>query len=947
VSDKLKNTEITGETLAFIEDLYRQYLRDPDSVDESWTPVFEEYFEGDEPPRNGKPPFERRSIFHGATNGAAPAGDGLFVDQLQQTEIKTPEKGADFAARVETMARAFRLHGHLAADIDPLGRERPEAPPELKPETYGFDESDLDTKVEYKPLFGDETKTLRGVISTLRTLYCGTIGVEYQDIPNSKERHWLRRQIERHNYTEIKGDEEREKILEKLIEAHSFEQFIHQKHVGAKRFAVTGSDSLIPMLDTLLHELGDHDTEEVVLGMAHRGRLNVLHNIMGKSAEAMLSEFEKSPNPKAHLDSSDVKYHMGYSTDFELRGDDEIHLSLCFNPSHLEYVDPVLLGRTRSKQKRYGLPESKERVVPLMLHGDASFAGQGIVSETLNMANLDGFSVGGTIHIVINNQIGFTTEPEEGRSTTYATDVAKSLEIPIFHVNGDDPEACCRVMKLAARYRQKFNEDVVVDLVSYRRYGHNEGDEPRYTQPMMYDQIDDHPSVKDIYADQLVDESVVGEDEVESFRQERIDRYSEAYKEIQDEPLEKDVSSGEGVWADYRGGDIDEEIDVDTTVETSRLKELGRQLATPPEDFKLHRTLGRLFRFRQEMADGERPLDWGMGEALAFATLLTEGYPVRMSGQDSVRGTFSHRHAAIHDSETGEEYWPHRNLSDDQGTFEIYNSMLSEAGVLGFEFGHSLDTPDGLTMWEAQFGDFANGAQVIIDQFINSSEDKWQRLSGLVMLLPHAYEGQGPEHSSARLERYLQMCAEDNMFVCNLTTPGQYFHVLRRQMLSPFRKPLIIMTPKSLLRHKDAVSELEQLSDGGFNRVIPEVRDDVDDARKVLICSGKVYYDLVQHARDNDIDDVAIIRLEQIYPLDGEALKDAVSQFSGASELAWVQEEPKNMGAWPFMYPRLRELFEGDFEPQYIGRVSSASPATGSPASHEYEQDKLIGEAFE
>ncbi|MFB6372053.1 MAG: 2-oxoglutarate dehydrogenase E1 component, partial [Bradymonadaceae bacterium] len=609
----------------------------------------------------------------------------------------------------------------------------------------------------------------------------------------------------------------------------------------------------------------------------------------------------------------------------------------------------VALGRTRAKQNRRGLPEAREQICPLLLHGDAAFSGQGIVSETLQLARLDGFSVGGTIHIVINNQIGFTTEPESGRSTTYATDVAQMLEVPIFHVNVNDPEACVRVMKLAARYRQSFQEDVIIDLVCYREYGHNEGDEPRFTQPEMYDKIESLAPVYEIYTDQLVERGVVDRDDADAIWDDQMDKYSEVYQKIHDSPKKADIDSLSGVWEPYEGGNIEQVDHLDTSIDHDRLQKLGRDLADVPENFEPHRTIGRLLSSRQEMAEGKRPLNWPFAEALATASLLTEGIPVRMSGQDSVRGTFSHRHAALFDNETAEPYWPARHLSDDQADYEVYNSILSESGVLGYEYGYSLDKPDGLVCWEAQFGDFANGAQVIIDQFLSSGEDKWKRLSGLVMLLPHGYEGHGPEHSSARLERFLQLCAEDNMFVCNLTTPAQYFHVLRRQMLTDVRKPLIIMTPKSLLRHQDATSSLEELSDGGFRRVIPDQRDAVetDAVERVLLCSGKIYYDLVEYAREHDIDDVGIVRVEQLYPLDCDGLLDAVEQFPDYNQIAWVQEEPKNMGAWKYIMPELQKLFGVKPRPQFVGRRPSASPATGSKASHKYEQKQLVEKAFE
>jgi 2-oxoglutarate dehydrogenase E1 component len=960
-------TQLANYNAEFIEQLYEKYRRDPSSVDSSWEPVFEEYFEDGEQPVNGRAPsFRRRSIFEpvqvrGEAPAEAPDEQGVPTGEIAGATIRPIDRPEGFAARVEALVQAYRLHGHLVADIDPLGRARPRSPdefdpkryglqePELDPAEYGITEEDLDSKVYCEGLFPEDREvTLREVIDRIETLYCGTIGVEYQNMPMTRSRTWLREQIEEHDYASLEGPEEKQSILRGLIDAKSFEQFLHQKYIGAKRFALTGGDSLIPMLDVLFDELGQHGVDDVVLAMAHRGRLNVLHNIMDKPAEAMFSEFEEDPEPTEYLGSSDVKYHMGYSSDYTTRHGDELHLSLCFNPSHLEYVNPTALGRARAKQKRRGLPEAREQICPLLLHGDAAFAGQGIAAESLNLARLKGFSVGGTIHVVINNQIGFTTEPESGRSTTYATDIAKMLEVPIFHVNVNDPEACARVMKLAARYRQHFNDDVIIDLVCYRQYGHNEGDEPRFTQPQMYEKIEDLDPTYELYTEQLVEQGHITRDEAESMWDEQWDNYSEVFDEIHGSPLSTDVDTMNGVWQPYEGGNVEELDHLDTTVERERLQELGHQLAEVPDDFTPHRTIGRLLDSREAMIEGDEPINWPFAEALATASLLTEGVPVRLSGQDSVRGTFSHRHAALFDVETGEEYWPARHLSDDQANYEVYNSMLSEAGVLGYEYGYSLDSPDSLVCWEAQFGDFANGAQVIIDQFVSSSEDKWKRLSGLVMLLPHAYEGQGPEHSSARLERFLQLCAEDNMFVGNLTEPAQYFHVLRRQMLTDVRKPLVLMTPKSLLRHKEATSSIEDFTDRSFRRIIPDDRDEVDteSVERVLLCSGKVYYDLLEYAREHDIDDVAIVRVEQLHPLDRDGLLDAVEQFPNYEEVVWVQEEPKNMGAWSHMMPELIDLFGADPMPEYVGRVPSASPATGSKASHKYEQKRLVENAF-
>jgi 2-oxoglutarate dehydrogenase E1 component len=947
VTDQI-GSHLSGDNLPFIEELYGQYLDDPDSVDPSWIPVFEEYF-GEANGRNGsiRPHFRPRSLFS-PPSVAGPVGGYTEAEYAELASqgftVRTPEKSTKFAARVRALVRAYRLHGHLTAQIDPLGRPHAgEPPPELDPARYGITETDMDTPVLCEALFGNEEVSLRRVMERLQALYCDHIGIEFQNIPDNVPRQWLRRQIEVNEYAPIAGSEERIRILRHLVDADAFESFLHKKYVGAKRFSLSGGDSLIPLLHSMLHEGGRLGLEEVIIGMAHRGRLNVLHNIMGKPARSMLSEFEKNPAPEDFFGSSDVKYHMGYSSDYQVENGRKIHLSLCFNPSHLEYVNPVVVGRTKAKQERCGKEQCKRKLAPLLLHGDAAFSGQGIVAETLQMARLRGYDVGGTIHVVINNQIGFTATPDEQRSTMYATDIAKILEVPIFHVNGHDPEACVRVAKLAMRYRQKFQQDVVIDLVCYREYGHNEGDEPRFTQPVMYQAIEDVGLVRENYAEKLRSEGVIEDGRVDEMWDKRMRLYGEVFEEVRDMPEKPSISSLDGVWNSYKGGDVRTVNVIDTSVPLDRLQALGEAISTIPDDVDAHRTIKRLFRNRAKMAAGEDPIDWGFAESLALASLVAEGSRVRVSGQDSIRGTFNHRHSAVVDSKTGERYWPIRHV-EGAGEFDVYNSFLSEAGVLGFEYGFSLDYPDALTVWEAQFGDFANGAQVIIDQFISSGEDKWERLSGLVMLLPHGYEGQGPEHSSARLERYLQLSAEHNWFVCNLTLPSQIFHVLRRQIHNPVRKPLIIMTPKSLLRHKRAISSLEDLASGGFQHVIGETRElDPSGVERVLLCSGKVYYDLLDYAEEHEREDVAIIRVEQLYPLAEDALAEAVAPYENARQF-WVQEEPKNMGPWSYILRSMHELF-GEI-PTYVGRAASASPATGFKEAHEMEQAKLIREAF-
>ncbi len=953
MTNKGSDSHLAGNNLPFIEELYAQYLDDPKSVDPSWVPVFKQYFNGDGRLNNG-PSFTPRGLFTpavingggGSTFGASGPSEAEWALEVNRTPLATPGKSSKFAGKVQGLIDNYRLLGHLVAQIDPLARERSHNPPELDPQHYGIKESDMDTPVRTKELFGSQEVPLRQVMNRLKDLYSGPIAVEYASLPSAEEREWLREQIEQNDYASIETNEERVQIYRDLVKATAFEDFLHTKYVGAKRFGASGGESLIPLLSSLLNEAGGLGVRDCIIGMAHRGRLNVLHNIMGKPAEAMLSEFEKTPDPEKYMGSSDVKYHMGYSSDFETTSGNSVHLSLTFNPSHLEFVNPVVLGRARAKQDRRG--ESRSSVLPLVMHGDAAFAGQGVVAESLNLAEVEGFSVAGTVHLVINNQIGFTAVPRESRSTTYSTDIAKILEVPIFHVNGDDPEACVRVAKLAMRWRQKFKRDVVIDLVCYRRYGHNEGDEPRFTQPIMYSKIDAMTKVHEKYAKKLVDAGVLEADQAQGIFQKRIDEYSAVYEEIHQAPQRAEVSSLSGVWTRYEGGAVDAGQSPKTNLPLDELKALGQKLAEVPDSVNVHRTIQRFLKQRDEMATGERPIDWAMAEALALGSLLKEGTSVRISGQDAIRATFSQRHAGITDGKTGEVYWPLKHLSDDQAKFEVYNSILSECGVLGFEYGYSLDYPDALVIWEAQFGDFANGAQVIIDQFISSGEDKWKRLSGLVMLLPHGYEGQGPEHSSARLERFLQSSAEDNWFVCNLTTPGQYFHALRRQIHQGVRKPLIVMSPKSLLRLREATSTLEELADQTFQAVIPDTRPEIvpDQVKRISLCSGKVYYDLIKYAEEQQYTETAIIRVEQLYPLDFEGLKRAMEPYKNAEEVLWVQEEPKNMGPWNHILSNWLDEFGTERCPRYVGRAPSASPATGHREAHLLEQQKLVVEAF-
>jgi 2-oxoglutarate dehydrogenase E1 component len=942
---KSQDDLMSADNLVFVEELYNLYLSNPGAVDPSWVPVFREYFPAGGHP-GVEPAFRPRGLFEPLIHQAERSEALPQIDDHDDLlDSKTKNHSVNLASRARALLRAYRLHGHLASKIDPLGLPHSEFPPELEVLSNGISDHDWSREVVCEALFGSETVTLQRVLKKLEALYCGSIGVELQNITNPQQRKWLRTQIERNDFAAL-DDNERRQIIEGLSDADAFETFLHTKYVGAKRFSLTGGDALIPMMRSICEHGSSDELQEVIIGMAHRGRLNVLHNILGKPANAMLSEFEKVLNPEDFLGSSDVKYHMGHSTDITSLTGQSIHMTLTFNPSHLEFVNPVVLGRSRAKQDRCGEPSCRKRVLPLLLHGDAAFSGQGIVAEALNLGNLHGYDVGGTIHIVINNQIGFTALPEESRSTTYATDIAKILECPIFHLNGNDPEACVRASKLAIEFRQKFGQDVILDLICYRRYGHNEGDEPRFTQPMMYAVIDELEHVRQSYGQYLVKRGVLQVDEPDAMWNERMNHYQEVFDSIHETPLPLDVSALSGVWRTFKGGEIPAE-EPNTAVELQQLQEIGAHLSRVPETHQPHRTIARFLRQREAMTTGERKIDWGMAEAFAFGTIIAEGTRVRLSGQDSVRGTFSHRHAAITDVSNGDRHWPLRSVGTQPVHFDVYNSMLSEAAVLGFEYGYSLDYPEALVCWEAQFGDFANGAQVIIDQFISSGEDKWKRLAGLVMLLPHGYEGQGPEHSSARLERFLQLCAEDNMYVCNLTEPAQYFHALRRQVIGDRRKPLIVMSPKSLLRHREAVSDLNDFVSATFNPILDDPRGlDVDHVQRVILCSGKIYYDLIAHARSKDNRDTAIVRVEQLFPLRGHLLKTVVEGYGNVSELMWVQEEPQNMGSWSYIFPLLMDLFDRTTMPRYVGRPPSASPATGSKESHQLEQLSVLRAAF-
>ena len=938
--------------LEFVEDLYFQFRRDPASVAGDWRGYFES-LDAPAPPAprlSDEPPVAfSRSIFSAPAEVAAPpSGSAAAV-----VEPGGATAHSVAAERVQRLVEAYREHGHLSADLDPLGIVK-RAGARLELGDYGLSPADLDTVFSSENVAGPDQTTLRSLIELLRETYCRHIGVELAHLHDVELRGWLQNRMESTRNRLPLGREERRRLLEKVTEAEVFEQFLAKKFVNAKRFSLEGAESLIPLLDRMIERAARSKVVEIVIGMAHRGRLNVLANVLDKPASQIFAEFLDKPSGLNESSGGDVKYHLGHSIDrvFGSDGDaNRVHLSLTFNPSHLEWVNTVVQGRVRAKQDRMN-DTGRSRCLPLLIHGDAAFAGQGIVAEAFNMSELDGYRVGGTVHLVINNQVGFTTSPHNGYSTTYCTDVARMLQIPIFHVNGEDPEAVAQVVDLAVDFRQRFHRDALIELWCYRKHGHNEADEPSYTQPQMYRAIADQPSIRTAYVNAFAATPLAGggapltaedAEAIVAKSRHHLDAELEVATKSEAPPR---PSTFAGAWSRLKGGAETNAPSVPTTVTQEMVAAVGKALSTVPHGFHVHPKL-KILKDRAAMAAGERPVDWGMGEALAFGTLLGLGIRVRLSGQDSRRGTFSHRHSVLFDYDTGAEYVPLEHVRDPQGTFEVRDSPLSEAGVLGFEYGYSLDMPDGLTIWEAQFGDFVNAAQVIIDQFLCSSEAKWNRVSGLVLLLPHGMEGQGPEHSSARLERFLNICVNDNMQVCNLTTPAQYFHALRRQVLRLYRKPLIIMSPKSLLRHPAASSSLSDFTEGEFQRIIPDqMGTDPSKTRRVLICTGKVYYDLLAAREENHLDDVAIIRVEQLYPLRKDELLDILSVYPEGTPVVWVQEEPRNMGAWSYMNRDLPSYLAGIFPWSCVSRPHSASPATGSMARHKREQARLIEDAF-
>ena len=921
--------------LAFVEGLYDDFLRDPESIAPDWRAYFEKLGR----PTNGRngngwhpgPSFRPPSLFNPRA-GRQAEGDGVAMPVAEVANLQD---------RVDQLVRAYRVRGHMVAQINPLNLPRPHQP-ELGLEFYHFSEADLDRRFSIDTIPGGDTLSLRGIFEHLRNTYCRSIGVQFMHIDDLSVRHWLQDRMEATENRLRLTRQEQLRILTRLTSAHLFEEFIQKKYTGAKSFSLEGAESLIPVLDLAIEKAGEQGVDEIVLGMAHRGRLNVLANIMGKTPQMIFREFEDC-EPELHLGRGDVKYHLGYSTDWQTDDGRKVHLSLCFNPSHLEFVNPVAVGRMRAKQDRVGDHE-RVRGMVLLIHGDAAFAGEGVVQETLMLSQLPGYSVGGTIHIVVNNQIGFTATPAELHSSTYATDVAKMLQIPIFHVNGENPEAVAQVVRLALDFRREFQRDVVIDMYCYRRRGHNEGDEPSFTQPMLYKAIDGRMSVHEAYLEQLLMLGGVTCEEAEKIVSMRREQLEQELSAARSDDFKGPGEMLAGVWAGYLGGP--EPPPIATGVDRQRLSSLLESLGRVPADFHPHPKLKRFLEARLEMATGKRSLDWSAAEALAFASLVTEGVPIRMSGQDTARGTFSQRHAVLHDYESGSTYLSLAHLAVDQAPIEIHNSPLSETGVMGFEYGYSLDCPAGLVLWEAQFGDFCNAAQVIIDQFITSAEEKWRRLSGLVLLLPHGFEGMGPEHSHARLERFLAAGADDNIQVVNLTTPAQYFHCLRRQVLRRWRKPLAIMTPKSLLRHPQCTSSLVDCAEGGFQRVIADKLPDGQPVERILLCSGKIYYDLLAERERLGRMGVAIVRVEQLYPLPVDDLRTALAPYADGTPAYWVQEEPENMGAWRFLRIKFGERLFDRLPLVGISRPAAASPATGSHSSHRLEQQILLTKTF-
>ena len=899
-----------SETLSkdYIDSQYEQWKADPNSVSRDWR----FFFEG----------FE--------------VGHGMD----RETDAVYDEKQVLKQSRVDALIRRYREIGHLLACLDPL-TACPTDHPLLNLSAFDLTQKDLDTKFYAKGLIENHRASLKDIINTLKETYCRSIGVEFMHLQDPDERKWLQGRMEPvQNKPDLKPDDKL-RIMEKLYQAALFEQFLHKTYLGQTRFSLEGAEAVVPMLDVLVDRAASQGCREIILGMAHRGRLNIQANILNKSFEEIFTEFESCLDPDEVFGAGDVKYHNGYLSDIKTRRSEPVRFFLVNNPSHLESVNPVVQGFVRARQDILG-DDNNNAILPLLIHGDAAFSGQGVVTETLNMSQLTGYKTGGTIHLVINNQIGYTTLPEHARSTRYATDVAKMLMVPIFHVHGENPEAVVHVVRLAVDYRKTFNKDVVIDIICYRKYGHNEGDEPYFTQPQMYDRIRSRPSLNTEYSRELIEQGLTRKEDIDVLEQNINRELEDALETVRSSACVFPQTRFYENWKDFHGNYTHDPLK--TGVSGNKLVALARKLNKFPADFSANTKLVRLLKKRLDSVEKGTGIDWANAEALAFSSLLVEGDPIRLSGQDSARGTFAQRHSILIDTKTGDEYTPLNAIDKTQAPFSVYNSPLSEAGVLGLEYGYSMAQPRGVVIWEAQFGDFVNNAQAVIDLYITSGQTKWQRLSGLVLLLPHGWEGLGPEHSSARLERFLQLCAQDNIQVCNLSTPAQYFHLLRRQVKAKFRKPLIIMAPKSLLRHPLAVSDLKEMTTGNFKEVI-EDPDSLKSVRRVLFCSGKIYYELLQKRREMKKTDTAILRLEQFYPFPEKQLKAVIRKYKQVQQFNWVQEEPENMGAWFFVRPRFEKLIKKPL--QYIGRNAAASPATGFPNIYRKEQTAVIDTAFE
>ena len=948
------NTFLYGANSVFIEELYARYVQNPASVDESWQRFFATL--GDAPSHTPSWDHSGTGVI-GKPDPDAPSGplgdkkgkDGKPV--VSNVDVAKLQEEALYALKVQQLIRSYRVRGHLLANLDPLGMQEKKIYADLQPETYGLSDADMNRVIYLGGNLGLERAPLSQILQILKETYCGTYAVEYMHIQDLAQREWIMERIENARGKPAFSNEEKKGILRSLMEVEGFEEFVQVKYTGMKRFSIQGGDAMVPSLLAILETASNVGVEEIVIGMPHRGRMNVLTTIMGKPYSELLSIFNGNLDFPENIDSSgDVKYHLGASHDRPMADGKMMHLSLTANPSHLEIVNPVVVGKVRAKQDQYADTERK-KVMALTLHGDAAFAGQGSVAETLAMADLRGYRTGGTVHVIVNNQIGFTTAPAYSRFTPYPSDVAKMIQSPIFHANGDDPEAVVFCSRLATEFRQTFQRDSVVDIICYRKYGHNEGDEPMFTQPIMYKTISAKQLPAHIYGQRLIAEGVMSEAEIGAQAEALLAHFNKEYDAGKDFKPNK-ANWLEGKWAGFTKAESGMGREPDTGVKLDSLKDIGIALTKIPEGFNLNRKIDRQLKAKVEMMESGQGLDWAMGEALAYGSLVKDGSPVRLSGQDSGRGTFSHRHSVFVDQETEERYIPLNHVAEKQARYEVIDSFLSELAVLGFEYGYSLAEPGALTLWEGQFGDFANGAQMVIDQFIASGEIKWLRMSGLVMLLPHGYEGQGPEHSSARLERFLQLCGEDNMQVVNITTPANFFHALRRQLSRNFRKPLIVMTPKSLLRHKLAISSLADFAPGTrFQRVIPEI-DTIakdGDVKRVIFVSGKLYYELLETRREKDIKDIALVRVEQFYPFPKGEIETALKQYANA-EVVWAQEEPENMGAWRFIAPRIGEVMDAvgrtSNRIRYVGRPEMASPAEGYMKLHTRSQTALVEDAM-